>query len=77
MPTVARKEDKLPKPGAVEQAVLAAVRKAGHAGITSQQLALQRGPELQLAPRGVVHHQRTECGEQHRTESIRPTFAYV
>lgn len=43
MPTVARKEDKLPKPGAVEQAVLAAVRKAGHAGITSQQLALQLG----------------------------------
>ena len=38
-----RKEDKHPKPGAVEEAVLAAVRKAGHAGITSQQLALQLG----------------------------------
>ncbi len=40
---VTRNEDKPPKPGAVEQAVLAAVRKAGHAGITSQQLALQLG----------------------------------
>ena len=40
---VARNEDKHPKPGAVEQAVLAAVRKSGHAGITSQQLALQLG----------------------------------
>ncbi|HRT53112.1 MAG TPA: hypothetical protein P5291_03465, partial [Flavobacteriales bacterium] len=38
-----RNEDKHPKPGAVEQAVLAAVRKSGHAGITSQQLALQLG----------------------------------
>jgi ribonuclease R len=36
-------EEKPPKPGAVEQAVLAAVRKSGHAGITSQQLALQLG----------------------------------
>ncbi len=40
---MARKEDKQPKAGAVEQAVLAAVRKSGHAGITSQQLALQLG----------------------------------
>lgn len=40
---MARNEDKHPKPGAVEQAVLAAVRKAGHAGVTSQQLALQLG----------------------------------
>jgi len=40
---VTRNEDKHPKPGAVEQAVLAAVRKSGHAGITSQQLALQLG----------------------------------
>ena len=40
---MARNDDKHPKPGTVEQAVLAAVRKAGHAGITSQQLALQLG----------------------------------
>jgi ribonuclease R len=40
---VARNEEKHPKAGTVEQAVLAAVRKSGHAGITSQQLALQLG----------------------------------
>ncbi|MBP7513801.1 MAG: ribonuclease R [Flavobacteriales bacterium] len=40
---MARTDDKHPKPGAVEQAVLAAVRKSGHAGVTSQQLALQLG----------------------------------
>ena len=40
---MARTEEKHPKPGAVEQAVLAAVRKSGHSGITSQQLALQLG----------------------------------
>lgn len=40
---LARNDEKHPKPGAVEQAVLAAVRKAGHAGITSQQLGLQLG----------------------------------
>lgn len=40
---MARNEEKHPKPGAVEQAVLAAVRKSGHAGITSQQLGLQLG----------------------------------
>ena len=33
----------LPSPGQLAQDVLAAVRKAGHAGITSQQLALQLG----------------------------------
>ncbi|MBK9761495.1 MAG: ribonuclease R [Flavobacteriales bacterium] len=38
-----KKDDKHPKPGTVEQAVLAAVRKSGHSGITSQQLALQLG----------------------------------
>ncbi|MBS1582668.1 MAG: ribonuclease R [Bacteroidetes bacterium] len=40
---MARNKQDAPKPGAVEQDVLAAVRKAGHAGITSQQLALQLG----------------------------------
>ena len=40
---VATDQDKHPSPGSVEQAVLAAIRKAGHAGITSQQLALQLG----------------------------------
>ncbi|HEY0976455.1 MAG TPA: ribonuclease R [Flavobacteriales bacterium] len=38
-----KKEEQHPKPGAVEQEVLAAVRQAGHIGITSQQLALQLG----------------------------------
>jgi ribonuclease R len=32
-----------PKPSTIEQDVLAAVRKAGHAGVTSQQIALQLG----------------------------------
>lgn len=40
---MAKGTEKHPRPGAVEQTVLAAVRKAGHAGITSQQLALQLG----------------------------------
>ena len=40
---MARKEQQDPKPGKVEQEVMAAIRKAGHAGITSQQLALQLG----------------------------------
>ncbi len=40
---MARKQEQAPKPGKVEQDVLSAIRKAGHAGITSQQLALQLG----------------------------------
>ncbi|MFT3884459.1 MAG: ribonuclease R [Flavobacteriales bacterium] len=40
---MSREHDDTPKAGKVEQDVLAAVRKAGHAGITSQQLALQLG----------------------------------
>lgn len=40
---MARNKQEAPRPGAVEQQVLAAVRQAGHAGITSQQLALQLG----------------------------------
>jgi len=40
---MSRAQSPPPNPSPIEQQVLAAIRRAGHAGITSQQLAIQLG----------------------------------